>query len=129
MLVGSEPTAQSDVLGVIAVGLDKGEDLAADDVGDEGDDGRTGSGKRQRLFDTYARVARLGPVPCAVIQATRDDYLPAASARTLFGPDTPARRFYTIDARNHRFSGGEAAFDAAWLDAIHWIVTSHLRVD
>ena len=30
------------------------------------------------------------------------------------------RRFYAIDARNHRFSGGGAAFSAAWLDALRW---------
>ena len=29
--------------------------------------------------------------------------------------DTPARRFYAVDARNHRFAGGKLAFDAAFL--------------
>ena len=45
------------------------------------------------------------PFRCAVIQATRDNYLAAARARTLFGSDTGKRRLYAIDARNHRFSG------------------------
>jgi hypothetical protein len=58
---------------------------------------------------------------CAVIQATRDAYLPAASARVLFGPDTPQHRFYVVDARNHRFSGGKDAFTSALLDALAWI--------
>jgi hypothetical protein len=52
-----------------------------------------------------------------------DNYFPAASAQRRFGPDTPRRRFYTIDAKNHRFSGGKAAFDAALIDAIRWIVS------
>ena len=32
------------------------------------------------------------------------------------GPDTPLRRLYAIDARNHRFSGGKQAFHAALVD-------------
>jgi hypothetical protein len=78
---------------------------------------------RRWPFDTYGRIAQLDPVLCAVIQATKDNYLPAASARQLFGPDTPRRRFYSINANNHRFSGGKAAFDAALLDAIRWMVS------
>jgi hypothetical protein len=122
VLVGSEPAAHEDVLGVIAIGLSEGEDLGIDAAEDEADDGPASPEQRRWPFDTYARIARLGPVPCAVIQSTHDDYFPAASARQRFGPDAPLRRFYAINARNHRFSGGKAAFDAALLDALHWIV-------
>ena len=69
----------------------------------------------------YARIAELPPLPCAVIQATGDNYLPAASAQRRFGSDTPLRRFYRIDASNHRFSGGTAAFNVALADAIGWM--------
>jgi hypothetical protein len=62
-------------------------------------------------------------VSCAVIQASHDNYFPAADARRLFGPDTDRRRLYAIDAKNHRFSGGKAAFDAALLDALRWITS------
>jgi dienelactone hydrolase len=120
VLVASEPAARSDVLGVVAIGLADGEDLNVDGPADETDDGRAPAEKRRWPFQTYGRIARLGPLPCAVIQATGDGYLPAARARELFGPDTPRRRFYAIDARNHRFSGGGAAFSAAWLDALRW---------
>jgi hypothetical protein len=127
VLAASEPAAQSDVLGVIAIGLSDGEDLVINGGDDETDDGPVSGEKRRRLFDPYARIARLAPVPCAVIQASGDNYLPAASARQLFGPDTPLRRFYTIEAKNHRFSGGKTAFNAALLDAIHWIVSQPLQ--
>jgi len=56
-----------------------------------------------------------------VIQASGDHYLPAAQARALFGPDSPTRRFLTIDARNHRFNGGESAFSAALVEAVAWV--------
>ncbi len=124
VLVGSESSAQRHLLGVIAIGLGEGEDLQANG---EDDDGHATAEKRRWPFDTYARIAQLDPLPCAVIQATGDNYLPAANAHQLFGPDTPRRRFYTITARNHRFSGGKAAFDAALLDAIHWIVPQSLQ--
>ena len=122
VLAASEPDARTDYLGVIAIGLSDREDLATDGT-DESDDGSPAAENRRGAFDTYARIARLAPLPCVVIQASRDNYLPADRARRLFGQDTPLRRFYTIEARNHRFSGGKAGFNAALLDAIHWIVS------
>ena len=127
VLVASEPAPQDPILGVIAIGLAEGEDLQINDEEDENDDGPVSSGTRRWPFDTYAWIARLGSLPCAVIQATHDNYLPAPRARQLFGPDTPARRFYAIEAGNHRFSGGKAAFDAAFLEAIRWIVSQPVR--
>jgi hypothetical protein len=123
VLVGSEPVMRDNILGVVAIGLAEGEDLAINGGGDETDAGPTSSQNRHWPFDTYPRIALLGPLPCAVIQATRDDYLPASSARELFGADTPLRRFYAIEARNHKFAGGKPAFNAAFVDAIHWIVS------
>ena len=129
VLAASEPAAQSQLLGVIAIGLSDGGDLAINGSEDESDDGSASSRTERGAFETYARIARLAPLPCAVIQASRDNYLPAARARQLFGPDTPLRRFYTIDARNHRFSGGKPAFNAALLDAMHWMASPPLRDD
>jgi Bacterial virulence protein (VirJ) len=123
VLVGSEPAAQPYILGVIAIGLSEGEDLEASGADDDSDGAHVSEEKRRWPFDTYARIRQLGPLACAVIQSTGDNYLPAAKARELFGPDTSRRRFYAIDAKNHRFSGGKAAFDAALLDAIHWIAS------
>ena len=123
VLVGSERLSQDDILGVIAIGLAEGEDLAINDAADDTDNS-SGSRQRQWPFETYALISRLDALPCAVIQASHDVYLPAARARQLFGPDTPLRRLYAIEASNHRFSGGKAAFDMALLDALHWIAAS-----
>jgi len=121
VLVGSERAARSDVRGVIAIGLGEGEDLEVNGPSDETDEGERAEGDRQWPFEPYAQIAHLGSLPCAVIQASRDNYLPAATAHDLFGPDTPVRRFYAIEARNHRFSGGKAAFHDALIDAIRWM--------
>jgi len=127
VLVGSEPSAQRHLLGVVAIGLADGEDLMVDGADDESDDGQASGNRRPWPFDTYARIAQVEPLSCAVIQATSDNYLPAAKARALFGSDTPRRRFYAVEARNHRFSGGKAAFGVALRDAIQWIVTRPLE--
>lgn len=129
VLVASEPSPPNPVLGVIAIGLAEGEDLQVFGDEDETDNGRASPERRRRPFDTYGRIAHLGPLPCAVIQSTHDNYLPADTARQLFGPDTSVRRFYAVEAKNHRFSGGKAAFDAVFLEAMRWIVTQSLRAD
>jgi hypothetical protein len=123
VIVGTEPSSDDNVLGIVAIGLAEGEDLVVSGPEDETDEGNAPPGARQWPFEPYARIARAGPLRCAVIQATHDGYLPAGRARELFGPDTPVRRLYAIDAKNHKFSGGRPAFDAAWLDAVRWIVS------
>jgi hypothetical protein len=127
VLAASAPAARGHVAGIIAIGLDAGEDLAAPpyaEATDDDRDGQPGGTDRKWRFDNYATIGRLGPLACAVIQASHDNYLPASAARRLFGPDTDRRRLYAIDAKNHRFTGGKAAFDAALLDALHWITSA-----
>jgi len=121
VLVGSEPVVRSELRGVIAIGLSEGEDLQVSGPADETDEGHSSAAHRPWPFEPYARIAGLGELPCAVIQASGDNYLPASRAHELFGPETPVRRFYTVDATNHRFSGGKTAFAHALLDAIHWM--------
>lgn len=122
VLAAAEPHAVPHLAGVIAIGLDATEDLAIDGPGDESDDGSppAASTPGAHVFHPYTRLRRV-PVPVAVIQATHDDYLPASSARALFGPDSPTRRFITVEARNHRFAGGTAALDQALGDAVRWL--------
>jgi type IV secretory pathway VirJ component len=131
VLAASVSSARANLAGIIAIGLGPGEDLtvtAADDDGsDDGagdDDGQPNQTGGSGQFDTYATIARLGPLACAVIQASHDNYFPAAAARKRFGPDTDRRRLYAIDARNHRFTGGKAVFNAALIDALNWIVST-----
>ena len=60
--------------------------------------------------------------PAAVVQATGDGYLPAAQARALFGADGPARRFFEVPGRNHRFDGAGRELVTALSQALQWIV-------
>lgn len=121
VLAAAERPTVPALAGVIAIGLAGDEDLAIDGPNDESDDGGAGPASPARDFDPYARLARV-PVPVAVIQATHDDYFPAAAARARFGPDRSDRRFIAVEARNHRFAGGAAAFDAALHEAVRWLL-------
>jgi virulence protein VirJ len=73
------------------------------------------------MVELYDYLPRLGSLPVAVIQSTRDRYLPAAAAQTLFGPDTPSRRFITVEARNHSFAGARATLYEKMAAALEWI--------
>ena len=72
-------------------------------------------------IETYPAIERAGPIPFAVIQSKGDKYVPAEESRRLFGPDTPTRRLYEVDARNHGFSGGQDELIRDLDDALSWI--------
>jgi len=123
VLVAAEPGADPGILGVVAIGLAEGEDLRINGADDETDEGSAGAEQRPWPYHNYEQLARVSRA-CAVIQATHDNYFPAADARQRFGADGVARRFYAIDAENHRFSGGKVAFRTALVDAMGWIDAS-----
>jgi hypothetical protein len=73
------------------------------------------------MVEVYDYLPRLAGVPIAVIQSTNDDYLPAAEARALFGPDDPHRWFQPVQARNHSFGGARAQLYDAMTRSLDWI--------
>ncbi len=81
------------------------------------------------MVEVYDYLPRLGPLPIAVVQSTKDGFLPADRARSLFGPDTPTRRFRAVDAENHNFGGHRQQMYDAAAEALRWIMTSVARVD
>jgi pimeloyl-ACP methyl ester carboxylesterase len=74
-----------------------------------------------QIVPVYDYLPRLR-MPVAVIQSTRDGYLPAAEARVLFGPDTPYRWLQPIEARNHSFGGARTQLYLAIRRALDWVV-------
>ncbi len=73
------------------------------------------------MVENYEYLPMLGRLPIAVIQSTRDHYLPAAEARTLFGPDTAYRKFDAIDARDHSFGGARDKLYETMASSLDWI--------
>jgi fermentation-respiration switch protein FrsA (DUF1100 family) len=70
---------------------------------------------------TYPLLDLLGSLPIAVIQADGDKYVPASEARTLFGPDGPARRLYTVEDSAHSFGGRQDVLLRDLDDALAWV--------
>ena len=73
-------------------------------------------------LETYDYLPRLADLPVSVIQSTRDNYLPADQARTLFGADTDRRQFHAIDARNHSFAGARELLYETLRSSLDWVV-------
>lgn len=129
VLVASSRDADPGVIGVVAVGLAADERL--DLEGDNDDEGGDATRRPEVVTkDAHAQSIAIYPLlsrierRVEVIQASGDGYLPAARARDLFGSDSATRRLVAIDARNHRFSGGESRFAAALLEAVAWVSSS-----
>jgi fermentation-respiration switch protein FrsA (DUF1100 family) len=73
------------------------------------------------MVEVYDYLPRLAAMPIAVVQSTRDKYLPASAARALFGPDNPHRWLQPIQARNHSFGGARPQLYEAMDRSLTWI--------
>lgn len=132
VVAAARPSLASAIRGVVAVALTAEEEFvhvprrarhhqarpaAAATHGDDTDDGGFDD---PPLARPYAALRRI-PVPVALIQSTNDEYVPAAQARQLFGPDTPARQMHAINARNHSFSDARSALYDAVRESLRWV--------
>ena len=77
---------------------------------------------QMEMVALYEYLPHLEGTPVAVVQSTRDHYLPADEARQLFGVDTPTRWLQAIEAANHSFGGARSQLYQAMRRAIDWIV-------
>lgn len=75
----------------------------------------------QGRLQTYPSLQRLGSMRLAIIQSTNDSYVRSSESRRLLGPDTPTRRLYEIESKNHSFRAGNAALMRALDDAMVWV--------
>lgn len=121
VLVGADKSSEQELLGVLAIGLPHKEEL----------DIRRRDRKilildhpsnlQHIIFDTYELFSSMDSLPTALIQSIHDEYLPAEKAHTLFGENTRLKRFYSVSARNHRFSGGRDEFRVKLYEALDWL--------
>ena len=73
------------------------------------------------MIETYDYLPQLSSLPVAVIQSTRDGYLPADQARQLFGPDTSNHQLHAIDAWDHSFAGARDELYQQMRQSLTWI--------
>ena len=107
--------------GLLAISLTKEEEFVLHHP--RGTPGTSDSGHPGVMIDTYRYLNRLGPIPVMVLQSTQDDYLPAAEARMLFGPDTETRKMRAVEAVDHSFHKGREILYKDAENAMKWIVS------
>lgn len=109
----SRPLLRAEITGIVAVALTKEEEYVHR---------RLRRTHQFTMLQTYDALPVIGSVPVAVIQSTRDEYLPAAKARELFGADGPTRRFLAVDAADHNFDGAQNIMFDDIRQSLQWIL-------
>jgi hypothetical protein len=122
VVAAGQPQLRPLLRGVLAVALTDEEEYVRDYRARKGRDPRDVSMRELATLRPYELLEELDRLPVAVIQSTEDNYLPAARARQVFGPDGEWRRFYAISAQSHTFAGArDDLYEQAHL-ALEWIM-------
>ncbi|MCC7416894.1 MAG: alpha/beta hydrolase [Acidobacteria bacterium] len=122
VLAAANPDAKRELSGVIGLGLP---DL--NELGWRWQDMVTYLTHRlpdEPTFSVAAIIARVAPLPLAIIQATHDEFVPREEVERLFAAAGEPRRLWIVEASNHRFSDNLPVFDLRLIEAIAW-TTAH----
>jgi predicted alpha/beta hydrolase family esterase len=117
VVAATHPALREQLAGVVAIALGDVEENVH----------RLPSHARQapEVLEPFLELPGIGVTPVAVIQSTRDRYLPAAAARRLFGPDSKSRRLVAVDARGHTFGGARERLLQRIRESLAWIELEH----
>ena len=113
------PRLRVGMAGAIAIALTREEEYVRPTTGRR----RSELTVDEQGLQIYPSLAAVKGTRLAVIQSTNDHYVRAAEARELLGPDTPERRLYAVESRNHIFGGGRDVLMSDLEDALRWIET------
>jgi pimeloyl-ACP methyl ester carboxylesterase len=132
VVAAARRSLRTSVRGVLAVALTKEEEYvrrfrrritAPADTSSNDNDNDSEDVPVARPYVALRRVA----APVCVIQSTNDQYVRAADARQLFGPDTDARQFHAIESRDHSFSDARDQLYDSMRTSLQWINTQSGR--
>ncbi|MBV6433002.1 MAG: hypothetical protein IANPNBLG_03163 [Bryobacteraceae bacterium] len=84
----------------------------------------TGRLPDEPTFSSLRHIGRVAPLPLAMMQSSRDEYVPSEEARRLFAAAGEPKRFVLVEARNHRFDGNQAEFYRQLRAMIEWVNTA-----
>ncbi|MCC7175572.1 MAG: alpha/beta fold hydrolase [Bryobacterales bacterium] len=123
LLGASAPQNQSVFRGLLAVGLPDRAFLGwrlADSV-----TYLTKRNPNEPDFDCLPLLPKVSPLPLAMIQSSGDEYVTMALARKMFDAAAEPKRFFPVEARNHRYDGSQQAFFRVLGEALGWISANH----
>ena len=72
-------------------------------------------------FATAPYLPQVSPLPLVMIHSTHDQYISTGLARKLFDGAREPKRFFLVEARNHRYDGNRREFLLALREALQWI--------
>ncbi|MCC6362282.1 MAG: alpha/beta hydrolase [Bryobacterales bacterium] len=84
----------------------------------------TGRLPDEPTFSGLRHIPRVAPLPLAMIQSSRDEYVPVEEARRLFAAAGEPKRFVLVEAKNHRFEGNQPEFFRQLRAMIEWVNTT-----
>jgi fermentation-respiration switch protein FrsA (DUF1100 family) len=119
VLAASDPRMQTQIAGVIGLGLPE-----LNELGWHWEDDMiylTHGVPREPTFSVSTIVDRLAPVPLAAIHSSQDEFVPVAEIQRVMERAKEPKKLWIVKAENHRFSDSLAEFDRCLLDAITWI--------
>ena len=75
-------------------------------------------------FDSIPLLPRVSPLPIAMIHSSGDEYVRLDLARRMFDTAAQPKRFFLVEARNHRYEGNQADFFRVLGEALEWLRAS-----
>jgi type IV secretory pathway VirJ component len=119
VLAATSPEVQRRIAGVVALGLpDKNE------LGWRWRDQMiyiTKKTPNEPLFSVLDCVARVAPVPLAIVRSTGDEFVPAAETERIVAAAREPKKLWTLTAADHRFSDRQPELQGVLKEAIAWI--------
>jgi alpha-beta hydrolase superfamily lysophospholipase len=120
VLAASDPITQKSIAGVIAIGLPDRNELGwrwrdsliylTHGIPDE------------PTFSAASMIAKVSPLPLALVHSTHDEFVPLTEAQRMFALGGEPKKLWVVNASDHRFSDNLAEFDRTLLAAIDWIM-------
>jgi dienelactone hydrolase len=75
-------------------------------------------------FDSMPLLPRVSPLPLAMIHSSGDEYVQPDLARRMFDTAGQPKRFFLVQARDHRYDGNQKDFFRVLGEALEWIRAS-----
>ncbi len=123
VLAASSPWREEKYAGVVTMGLSDSNVLGwtwKDDL-----TYLTKRAPNEPAFSSLSFVERIAPLPLVMLQSVRDEYVSFDEAQRLYQRAKEPKRFFLIDARNHRFDGNPDEFFKRLREALEWINSLH----
>jgi fermentation-respiration switch protein FrsA (DUF1100 family) len=119
VLAAASPQYQSKYLGVVTMGLSDRNAIGwrwSDDL-----TYLTGRPPNEPTFSTLILLPRVAPLPVVMLQSSRDAYVSTEESRKLFDAAAEPKRYFLIQADNHRYDGNLKEFYRRLQEALRWV--------